>query len=221
MSAGQVPRDNYDVLGVSRDAGEADIKKAFRRLARELHPDVNSHDPEAEEKFKEAAEAYDVLSDPDRRATYDRYGHEGLRSGGYAPNFDTFGSVADTFEAFSAVAGSAARSAAAGARAARSRVATSPSTPRSTSPTPRTARKAEVAYEVISLRDNCHGSGRPSRDRALRRHHDITTLLHEIDSDPNLHLQGLKARQIARPFRVSPACNGREPGGCLSPGARS
>ena len=58
------------------------IKKAFRRLARELHPDVNSHDPEAEDKFKEAAEAYEVLSDPERRATYDRYGHEGLRSGG-------------------------------------------------------------------------------------------------------------------------------------------
>src|ERR1022692_476318 len=94
------PRDPYDVLGVSRDAGEQDIKKAFRRLARELHPDVNAHDPQAEEKFKEAAEAYEILSDADRRATYDRYGHEGLRSGGYAPNFDAFGSVADIFEAF-------------------------------------------------------------------------------------------------------------------------
>ena len=93
-------RDYYEVLGVGRDADEAAIKKAFRRLARELHPDVNSHDPEAEEKFKEAAEAYEVLSDSDRRATYDRYGHEGLRSGGYAPNFDGFGSVADIFEAF-------------------------------------------------------------------------------------------------------------------------
>src|SRR5438270_6340342 len=93
-------RDYYDILGVSRDASEADIKKAFRRLARELHPDVNSHDPQAEEKFKEAAEAYEVLSDPDRRATYDRFGHEGLRSGGYAPNFEAFGSVSDLFEAF-------------------------------------------------------------------------------------------------------------------------
>src|SRR5205085_1874031 len=71
-----------------------------RRLARELHPDVNSHDPQAEEKFKEAAEAYEVLSDPERRATYDRFGHEGLRRGGYAPNFESFGSVADIFEAF-------------------------------------------------------------------------------------------------------------------------
>jgi molecular chaperone DnaJ len=95
-----MPRDYYEVLGVPRDAGEAEIKKAFRRLARELHPDVNSHDPEAETKFKEAAEAYEVLSDSARRATYDRYGHEGVRSGGYAPNFEGFGSVADIFDAF-------------------------------------------------------------------------------------------------------------------------
>jgi molecular chaperone DnaJ len=95
-----MPRDYYEVLGVGRDADEAEIKKSFRRLARELHPDVNSHDPAAEEKFKQAAEAYEVLADPERRATYDRYGHEGLRSGGYAPNFDAFGSVGDIFEAF-------------------------------------------------------------------------------------------------------------------------
>ncbi len=99
MSASQMPRDYYEVLGVSRGADDAEIKKAFRRLARELHPDVNK-EPDAESRFKEAAEAYEVLSDADRRATYDRYGHEGLRSGGYAPNFEGFGSVADIFEAF-------------------------------------------------------------------------------------------------------------------------
>jgi molecular chaperone DnaJ len=99
MSA-TTPRDPYEVLGVPRDAAELDVKKAFRRLARELHPDVNAHDPEAEDKFKEAAEAYEILSDPERRATYDRYGHEGLRSGGYAPNFDGFGSIGDLFNAF-------------------------------------------------------------------------------------------------------------------------
>src|SRR3954463_1723185 len=93
-------RDYYDVLGVSRDADEATIKKSFRRLARELHPDVNAHDPDAEEKFKEAAEAYEVLSDADRRRTYDAYGHEGLRSGGFAPNFEGFGSISDLFSAF-------------------------------------------------------------------------------------------------------------------------
>src|SRR5215467_1368375 len=75
-------RDYYHVLGVDRSASEAEVKKAFRKLARELHPDVNAHDPEAEEKFKEAAEAYEVLSDAERRSTYDRFGHEGLRSGG-------------------------------------------------------------------------------------------------------------------------------------------
>jgi molecular chaperone DnaJ len=64
-----MPRDYYEVLGVDRSAGDADLKKAFRRLARELHPDVNKHDPAAEEKFKEAAEAYEVLSDPERRRT--------------------------------------------------------------------------------------------------------------------------------------------------------
>src|ERR1700733_6963780 len=93
-------RDYYEVLGVPRDADETTIKKAFRRLARELHPDVNSHDPDAEEKFKAAATAYEILSDSERRATYDRYGHEGLRSGGQAPNFDGFGNVGDIFNAF-------------------------------------------------------------------------------------------------------------------------
>src|SRR5215475_10964195 len=76
-------RDYYEVLGVSRDASDAEIKKAFRGLARQLHPDVTGHDPEAEARFKEAAEAYEVLSDAERRRTYDQYGAEGLRSGGF------------------------------------------------------------------------------------------------------------------------------------------
>jgi molecular chaperone DnaJ len=93
-------RDYYEVLGVDRAADEAEIKKAFRRLARELHPDVNSHDPDAEEKFKQAAEAYEVLSDPWRRQTYDSFGQQGLRSGGWAPRSAGFGSVEDIFDAF-------------------------------------------------------------------------------------------------------------------------
>jgi molecular chaperone DnaJ len=92
--------DYYEVLGVDREASEQEIKKAFRRLARELHPDVNSHDPDAEEKFKEAAEAYEVLSDPMRRQTYDAFGAEGLRSGGWAPRSAGFGSIEDILGAF-------------------------------------------------------------------------------------------------------------------------
>jgi molecular chaperone DnaJ len=95
-----VRRDPYNVLGVPRDADEKQIKRAFRTLARELHPDVNSHDPEAEEKFKEAAEAYEILSDADRRATYDRFGFEGLDSRGFASTAHGFGSFADIFDAF-------------------------------------------------------------------------------------------------------------------------
>jgi molecular chaperone DnaJ len=92
-------RDAYEVLGVERDADERAIKKRFRVLARELHPDVNS-DPDAEEKFKEAAESYEILSDPERRAIYDRYGWEGLDSRGKAPHAHGFGSFADIFDAF-------------------------------------------------------------------------------------------------------------------------
>ena len=93
-------RDYYDTLGVERGADDATIKRAFRRLARELHPDVNNHDPDAEEKFKEAAAAYEVLSDPERRRLYDTYGEEGLRGQGFAPDMDAFGSVSDLFSAF-------------------------------------------------------------------------------------------------------------------------
>jgi DnaJ-class molecular chaperone len=94
-----VPRDYYDVLGVGRDASASEVKRAFRGLARELHPDVNDHDPEAEEKFKAAAEAYEVLSDPERRRVYDAHGHEGLRSGGFPPG-GGFGSIEEIFQAF-------------------------------------------------------------------------------------------------------------------------
>jgi molecular chaperone DnaJ len=93
-------RDYYETLGVDRSADDATIKKAFRKLARELHPDVNAHDPDAEEKFKEAAAAYEVLNDPERRRLYDSYGEDGLRGRGYAPDMDAFGSVSDLFSAF-------------------------------------------------------------------------------------------------------------------------
>ena len=75
-------RDFYDILGVSRSASEAEIKKAYRKLAIKFHPDKNPDNDEAEEKFKEAAEAYEILSDPQKKQRYDQFGHEGMRGGG-------------------------------------------------------------------------------------------------------------------------------------------
>lgn len=151
MSA-TTPRDPYDVLGVPREATEQDVKKAFRGLARELHPDVNAHDPQAEEKFKEAAEAYEILSDPERRATYDRYGHEGLRSGGYAPNFDAFGSIGDLFNAFFGAGASGGGSGPAlGGDIA---VAVELTLLEASS-----SAKVEVSYEAIDRCRHCHGNG--------------------------------------------------------------
>jgi molecular chaperone DnaJ len=94
-----MPSDYYEVLGVSRDASDTEIKKAFRGHARQLHPDVTGHDPDAEARFKEAAEAYEVLSNAEQRRTYDQYGADGLRSGGFDPGAG-FGSVDDIFQAF-------------------------------------------------------------------------------------------------------------------------
>src|SRR6266849_7397617 len=92
-------RDYYELLGVSREASEQDIKRAFRSLARELHPDV-SDAPDAQERFREVAEAYQVLSNSETRELYDRYGHAGLRSGGFTPGHFDFGSLSDIFSAF-------------------------------------------------------------------------------------------------------------------------
>jgi molecular chaperone DnaJ len=92
-------RDYYEVLGVPRTADEQAIKKAFRRLARELHPDVSEH-PEAEARFREVTEAYEALSNPETRQLYDRYGHAGLRSGGFQPTQFDLGTFGDLFSAF-------------------------------------------------------------------------------------------------------------------------
>jgi molecular chaperone DnaJ len=91
-------RDYYEVLGVGRDASEEEVKRAYRRLAVKFHPDKNPDDPDAEEKFKELGEAYDVLMDSDKRAAYDRFGHAAFASGvagfgGFHDPFDIFREV--------------------------------------------------------------------------------------------------------------------------------
>jgi molecular chaperone DnaJ len=103
-------RDYYEVLGVARNASEDELKRAFRKLARQYHPDVNKS-PDAEVRFKEIGEAYEVLSDPQKRRIYDQFGHAGLDSQGYggAQGFEGFGSFADIFEQFDTFFGSAGR----------------------------------------------------------------------------------------------------------------
>jgi molecular chaperone DnaJ len=95
--------DFYEALGVTRSASPEEIKKAYRKKARELHPDANPDDPTAEDRFKEVARAYEVLSDPDQRARYDRFGESGISGSGAGPDVgDMFGGggLGDIFEAF-------------------------------------------------------------------------------------------------------------------------
>lgn len=95
-------RDYYEILGVNRNASKEELRKAYRKLAMQYHPDRNPNNKDAEEKFKEAAEAYEVLNDDEKKSRYDRFGHEGMRGGGYSPGFND---VNDIFSHFSDIFG--------------------------------------------------------------------------------------------------------------------
>ncbi|WP_022836275.1 molecular chaperone DnaJ [Salisaeta longa] len=100
-----MPQDYYDTLGLDSSASDKDIKRAYRKMAMEYHPDRNPDDPEAEQKFKAAAEAYEVLSDPKKRQRYDQYGHAGLGESGNGVGFQD---INDIFSAFNDIFGGAA-----------------------------------------------------------------------------------------------------------------
>jgi molecular chaperone DnaJ len=146
-------RDYYEVLGVPRDASDGDLKKAFRRLARELHPDVNP-DPAAGERFREAAEAYEVLSEADTRARYDRFGHAGVDGARlHTEQFMDFSSLSDLLGAFfgeDVFGAGRRRSARGGDAAARIELTLAEAAFGVTRP---------VEVEVVAACDRCDGSG--------------------------------------------------------------
>ena len=98
-------RDYYEILGIERSASADDIKKAYRKVAKQFHPDKNPGDASAEAKFKEACEAYEVLSDSDKRARYDQYGHEGVRFGSRGFRYENFSHFSDFEDIFSSLFG--------------------------------------------------------------------------------------------------------------------
>ena len=146
-------RDAYEVLGVERTADGEEIKRAYRRLAMKYHPDRNQGETkqEAEIKFKECAEAYEILSDPERRQVYDRYGHDGLRRGGQSPNFEGFGSISDLFEAFFGGGfGAATGPRSGGDQSVAAEIDLEQAA---------TGAAIDVRYEVVDRCERCHGNG--------------------------------------------------------------
>ena len=154
-------RDYYDVLGLSRTADDREIKSAFRQRARELHPDVSA-EPDAEQRFKEVVEAYEVLSKADTRRLYDQYGHAGLKRGGFEPGHFDFGNLSDLFAAFfgdDVFGAMGGRRRARGADVAAEVEIDLVEAARGT--------KREVSFEVVTACTVCQGSGaEPGTERS-------------------------------------------------------
>jgi molecular chaperone DnaJ len=146
-----VPRDYYEILEVERDASGEDVKRAFRRLARTLHPDV-SEAPDAEERFKEVAEAYEVLSDPDSRSRYDRFGHDGMAGREFhTEQFMDLGNLGDLLGSLFGRDPFAARGPASGADAQTDAEITLAEAA--------FGAKLELDLDLVSVCDRCEGSG--------------------------------------------------------------
>ena len=159
-------RDYYEILGVAKNASEDDIKKAYRKLAMKHHPDRNQGDEakKSEEKFKEAKEAYEMLSDPQKRAAYDQYGHAGvdpnMGGGGFGAGPEGFGGFAEAFgDIFGDIFGGAGGGAAAAAASRSTAAPTCATRWRSRSRKPRTARTRRSASRAGTSCETCHGSG--------------------------------------------------------------
>lgn len=158
-------RDYYDVLGVERGAAEGDVKKAYRRLAMKYHPDRNPGDAQAEEKFKEASEAYEVLTDADKRERYNRFGHAGVEAGG-AGGFNArgFADMSDIFgDMFGEIFGGRGRGRGGGARGADLEYALDLTLEQAVG-----GAEVEISVPTLVSCDECDGSGarpgtKPSR----------------------------------------------------------
>lgn len=147
-------RDYYEVLGVSREATPEEIKKAFRRAAHKYHPDRNQSDPDAERRFKEAAEAYDVLADGAKRQRYDQFGHAGLGAGAAAHDFSHMG-FNDIFDMFNDIFGGGGRS----GRRGRSRGADLQTEVEISLGEVATGAERSIEYARRELCEECDGSG--------------------------------------------------------------
>ena len=148
-------RDYYEVLGVSRESGEVEFKAAYRKMALKYHPDRNPGDKEAEEKFKEAAEAYDVLTDAEKRQLYDRFGHEGLAGSGFRGfnGFeDIFSNFGDIFEGIFGFGGGGGRTRARQGKSLRYDLELSLKEAFH-------GKEAEISFPRLEGCSTCHGSG--------------------------------------------------------------